>query len=87
MISFSSFSQTNFTITLNVKDSQGNAVKDYQVKVLNSALISKNNTTSLVFLSKGIYDLIISGEGFAEKFISIHVAENKKLDVQLDVKV
>jgi iron complex outermembrane receptor protein len=84
MISFSSFSQTNFTITLNVKDSQGNAVKDYQVKVLNSALISKNNTTSLVFLSKGIYDLIISGEGFAEKFISIHVAENKKLDVQLD---
>lgn len=87
LLSFTSFAQTNFTITLNVKDSQGNAVKDFQAKVLNSAVISNNknsNSTNLVFLSKGNYDIAISAEGFAEKLISIHVDGDVALDVKLD---
>jgi iron complex outermembrane receptor protein len=87
IISLPSFTQTNFSLSIGVKDIQGNSIKDYQAKVLNSSATSynKNGTrTSFVFFSEGTYEIAISAEGFAEKLLSIYVDGNKELEVTLD---
>lgn len=88
MISVSTFSQTAIKLNIQVKDLQGNQIKDYQAKILNQSAsigsIDQTGSTTFKLVGKGNYEIIISAEGYAEKITVVQVDHDANIVIQLD---